>query len=85
MSFKVVLTKTAAKELSALDAPVRVRVVQRIARLADSPHDPGSRMLLGDLDGYRVRVGDWRILYAVNEAAMLVTVYAVRHRREAYR
>jgi len=55
-----------------------------MARLAENPRLPGSRKLTG-LEGYRLRVGDFRVLYEVDDAAQRVVVYRVMARSDAYR
>ncbi|MBI2872073.1 MAG: type II toxin-antitoxin system RelE/ParE family toxin [Chloroflexi bacterium] len=60
------------------------RVHQRITRLRERPLAPGTRKLAGGL-GYRVRVGEYRVLFFLDDETRTVVVTAVRHRREAYR
>jgi len=60
------------------------RIGERIEALAIEPHPPQSQRLTG-LPGFRLRVGDYRVLYEVDDAAGLVLILRVRHRREAYR
>ncbi len=83
-AFNVRLTTTARKDLSRLSDPVVKRVV---ALLRDLSVDPFSRQSskLSARDEYRVRVGDYRIVYAVDKRNKVVVVYRVRHRREVYR
>lgn len=60
------------------------RVAERIEDLAANPRLHGAEKLSG-AEGYRLRVGDYRVLYTINDAAQVVTIYRVKHRREAYR
>ncbi len=74
------------KEISDLPHPVIQRVVQAIRELAEDPHPRGARKLAGEMRGaWRIRVGDYRIFYDVNDDDRVVIVLAVLHRREAYR
>jgi mRNA interferase RelE/StbE len=84
-SFKVLIKPSAAKELEDIDGkPDRRRVAQRIQDLATDPRPPGCEKLSGD-DKYRVRQGDYRIVYAVDDEKSVVTVVKVGHRKEVYR
>lgn len=80
--YVVTLTKTAAKLLSALDKPPRARLVALFLELADDPRPYGSLKLTGRSD-YRARVGDYRAIYDVNDAAKTVTVTWTGDRRDA--
>ncbi len=83
-AYRVLIKPAAEKELDALPESVHQRVTARILGLADEPRPHGSRKLRG-LESYRLRVGDYPPLYTVEDATSTVTVYAVAHRREAYR
>ena len=61
-----------------------MRVFAVLRGLAEDPRPPGAGKLVA-VEGYRVRVGEYRIIYDVDDAAQVVTVYRIRHRREAYR
>ncbi len=84
-SFKVLIKPSAAKELEDIDGkPDRRPVAQRIQDLATDPRPPGCEKLSGE-DKYRVRQGDYRIVYAVDDKKSVVTVVKVGHRKEVYR
>lgn len=76
---------SATRELEKLDSRVRRQVARAVDRLATNPHGGGAIKLRGADDLWRLRVGDYRIIYQVREAILLVLVIRVRHRREAYR
>jgi mRNA interferase RelE/StbE len=83
-SYKVVFEPQADKELRAVDPEARARILKSLARLAADPHHSSNvKMLRGG--GYRLRVGDWRVLYTLEEDLLLVLVLKVGHRREVYR
>ena len=75
---------SAVKELEALQAKHRRRIVSKIQNLAGDPRPPGCEKLSGQ-DRYRLRQGDFRILYEVDESHPSVTVVKIGHRREVYR
>jgi mRNA interferase RelE/StbE len=82
--YRVEVLPSAAKELAKLDRPTQQRVAAAIDRLVEAPRD-GAVKLRGSGDIWRVRVGDYRILYQVEDAALLVLIIRVAYRREAYR
>ena len=77
-------TRSAAKELERVPTKDRHRIVARIGTLADNPRPAGAEKLSGD-DKYRIRQGDYRILYEIVDTALIVTVVRVGNRREVYR
>ena len=72
------------KELAALPAKTRERIHQRILSLENNPRPRGARKLQGQ-EAYRLRVGDYRVLYTVDDSARQVMVYAIGHHRDVYR
>jgi mRNA interferase RelE/StbE len=83
--FTVVFARSARKELQSLDPPVALRVLKSIDALVSSPRPPGARKLEGAIDLWRIRIGEWRVVYRIVDRQKLVDIVAVRHRREAYR
>jgi mRNA interferase RelE/StbE len=77
-------TRSAVKELERVPTKDRHRIVTRIGALADNPRPAGAEKLSGD-DKYRIRQGDYRILYEIVDTALIVTVVRVGNRREVYR
>jgi mRNA interferase RelE/StbE len=75
---------SARKELEALPDELLARVVRKLDALADSPRPAGCRKLKGYNDQWRIRVGDWRVVYIIDDAAKLVSVTRIAHRREVY-
>jgi mRNA interferase RelE/StbE len=77
---------TAARELANLDRKVARRITARINWLADNWHDLKPEALSGDLVGlFKLRVGDYRIIYEVLEAEGVLVIHAIGHRRDVYR
>lgn len=85
MTYQVRLTPAAQRDLDALDRPVLRRIDAKILALAQDPRPSGVQKLTGEGDLYRVRVGDYRILYTIEDAALVVLIVRVRHRSEVYR
>jgi mRNA interferase RelE/StbE len=75
---------SAAKELDALSDALFVRIDRKIMALAESPRPPGCKKLKGRKDQWRIRVGDYRVVYTIDNAKLLVEVTRVRHRSEVY-
>ena len=85
MAYRVVIKASAIKEIAALPKRERRRVISAIEALADDPRPEGTRKLTGAEDAYRVRVGDYRIVYLIRDDVLTVFVVRVRHRRDVYR
>ncbi len=71
--------------MAALSAEVHNRVIVAIQSLAANPRPPGCRKLVGSKNDWRIRVGDYRVIYEIADAIRVVRVNRVRHRREVYR
>jgi mRNA interferase RelE/StbE len=85
MSYSVTLLREAQKTLDKMDVGLRGRMIRAIRLLEDDPRHPGAVKLAGPDDFYRVRVGDWRIVYAIRDRELVVIVLRIGHRREVYR
>ena len=85
MSYEVRLSNSAERELSRLDDSVAERIERKIEMLQDLPRPRGCEKLSGVVDQWRVRIGEDRIIYSVEDRKKLVTILAIRHRREVYR
>ncbi|HEY3549208.1 MAG TPA: type II toxin-antitoxin system RelE/ParE family toxin [Propionicimonas sp.] len=82
MTYQVLFTTAAAREVKKLPRPARDRVLDAIASLADDPRPRASKKLVGEQTAWRVRVGDYRVIYDVLDAELTVTVVRAAHRRE---
>ena len=85
MSYRVEVSRRAAKSLQALPRKEQQRVRAVIDLLADNPRPPGCRAVAGEDRAYRVRSGDYRIVYEVHDDRLVVQVVRVGHRRDMYR
>jgi mRNA interferase RelE/StbE len=82
--YAVEIKPSVLKELDVLDNAVFARIDRKITGLAQNPRPPGSKKLRGYKDYWRIRIGDWRVVYTINDAATIVTVTRVAHRRDVY-
>ena len=83
--YTISFARSARKELQAPDRTVATRILRRIEALAATPRPAGRKKLEGAENLWRLRVGDWRVVYSVDDSKRLVDVSAVRHRRDVYR
>jgi mRNA interferase RelE/StbE len=83
-SYRVALTASAERELHRLSAKVVARIMPRLERLATAPRPPGCKKLKGGDHEWRIRVGDYRIVYVIDDTARTVDVTRIAHRREVY-
>lgn len=83
--YRVELTSKAKKQLSGLPESVQKRIDRRLLALADNPRPPGVKKLHAQEDRYRIRVGDYRVIYTIEDDVLLVLVLEVANRREVYR
>jgi mRNA interferase RelE/StbE len=84
MPYRVELKPRADKQLRALPRSVQLRVVRALDDLADEPRPQGVKKLAGKDDLYRIRVGDYRIIYQIQDERLVVLVVRIGHRREIY-
>ena len=82
--YKLEIKKSAVKELEAIPARDLSRIIERIESLADDPRPEGSCKLSGE-EKYRIRQGNYRILYAIEDDLLVVYVVKVAHRKDIYR
>ena len=81
--YSLFIKPSAAKEIEAVPRIDRRRIIERIQGLSADPRPPGHEKLSGD-DKYRIRQGNYRILYTINGNELIVVVVKVGHRREVY-
>jgi mRNA interferase RelE/StbE len=85
VAYQVLIKGSARKELAALSLPLQKRIDTRIRALSENPRPNGVTKLAGDENLYRIRVGDYRIIYQIQDKALLVLMIKISHRREVYR
>jgi len=85
MPYTIEFATSALREFKALDRVIQHRIATRIDELAVNPYPPGARRLQGTPDHYRIRVGDYRVIYRVEGKRVTVVVLKIGYRREVYR
>lgn len=85
MVYEVELERSAKRGLRRLSKDGFVRVVAAIKGLAENPRPGGCRKIAGAAGDWRIRIGDYRVIYEIDDGAKVVRVMQVRHRGEAYR
>jgi len=85
MPYVIKFTQHAARSFRKLPREIQTRISPAIESLKDNPRPPGSEKLKGTDDAYRIRVGDYRVLYEVKDAELVVYIIEAGHRREIYR
>jgi len=83
-SYRVALTSSAAKELHKLPNQVVERIFPRMESLASNPRPPGCKKMQGGDREYRIRAGDYRVVYTIDDKNLLVEVTRIRHRKDVY-
>lgn len=84
MKYHVEFLTAAARQLRKLPSPARERVFTAIEQLADNPRPHGSAKLVGERTAWRIRVGDYRVIYDIHDSRLTVTVVRAAHRRDVY-
>jgi mRNA interferase RelE/StbE len=82
--YKRYFTKLAEKDLNKLDTKLGFKILEKIKELSESPRPQGSKKLK-TTDYYRLRVGDYRVVYEIDDSNESITVYKIRHRKDVYR
>jgi len=83
--YAITLARSARKELEDLDTTLINRIFPKIKTLATEPRPVGCRKLQGEKSLWRIRIGDYRVVYAIDDISHIVDIIAIRHRSEAYR
>lgn len=83
--YRVFLERTAEKDLERLSSEIHDRVIAAIRSLGHNPRPADCRKLAGSKNDWRIRVGDYRVIYEIADSIRIVRVNRVRHRREVYR
>ncbi len=85
MPYTIDFTASALRELRALDSLTQRRVAAKIEELREDPFPPGVRKFQGEAGHWRIRVGDYRIIYRIERRRVVVVIVRIGHRREVYR
>ncbi len=85
MAYAVLLSPAAEREWRKLPRDIRPRINRALLALEDTPRPHGATKLSGSPDRWRIRVGDYRAIYRIDDAAREVTILRIAHRRQVYR
>jgi len=83
--YEVLIEKHAEKDLKKLPEDSFRKILPHIRNLSNNPRPLNSRKMVGSKTDYRLRIGDYRILYEINDKAREIRIFRIRHRREVYR
>ena len=84
-SFGIRYTSAAAKQIRKLDRSAQLRVLKAVEILSETPRPPKGKQLVGGDGEWRIRTGDYRIIYEIHDQELLILVVRVGHRKEIYR
>ena len=82
--YKIEIISAARKDLDSLENKIFLQIKEKILLIADNPRQPGSLKLTGE-EGYRLRSGNYRILYRIDDKNRMIYIYRIKHRKEVYR
>ena len=85
MIYKVIIPKPIQKQLDELQKDLKIRITDRILALAENPRPDGVVKLKGIENEYRIRIGDYRVRYEIEDQNLIILVLDCRHRRDVYR
>jgi mRNA interferase RelE/StbE len=85
MQYELIIKPTAEKSLDKLPRPIRRRIVDAMKALRNNPRPAGVVKLVGDENLWRIRIGDYRVVYEIQEGRLVVLVLRVAHRKDVYR
>jgi mRNA interferase RelE/StbE len=85
LAYRIEIQRSAEKELAVLASTLQARIFKAIDGLAADPRPNGCKKLSGAKNAYRVRVGEYRIVYEIYDGVLVVIIIRVAHRREVYR
>lgn len=83
--YEILLERNAERDLKKLPKEIFDWVVLKIKSLAQNPKPPGTRKIVGSRNDWRIRVGDYRVIYEIDEEGRAIRIMRIRHRKQAYR
>ena len=83
--YQIIVTRSAQKELNSLSPEISIRIESKINSLVNNPRPSGCRKLKGRLNRWRIRVGDCRVIYSINDKNFTIQILEVGHRRDIYK
>ena len=85
MAYQILIRRAAEKEIADLPIKIRSRIAEKIRALADEPRPAGCKKLSGEDRAWRIRIGDYRVVYEIDDSLKHIEVRVVAHRRDVYR
>ena len=85
MAYSILLAPPAERQLKSLTDSVQKRIVKRLKSLRENPRPQGVKKLAGEEDPYRIRDGDYRIIYTIQDKELIVLVVKIGNRKDVYR
>ena len=85
MAYRIIVKPSARKEIERINKPDRLKIIDGITSLSEEPRPSGCKKLVSFKSTYRIRVGDYRIIYTIMDSDLIIEVIKVAHRRESYR
>ena len=84
-SFDIQWKASAKKEIKKIDKTEIPKIIQEIERLSQNPYPTNSKKLLGTEHIFRIKIGNYRVIYSIENQQLIIEIIRVRHRKEAYR
>jgi mRNA interferase RelE/StbE len=84
VSYSLSFKRSAEKELRGIPNPYLQKIISKIQSLSEEPRPPASEILKGEDRYYRIRQGDYRVIYEIDDARRAITIIKIGHRREVY-
>ncbi len=84
-SFRIEFAKAAEKDLRVIDGRYIAKILEAIEELQDQPRPQGCKKLAGSQNTYRIRIGDYRVIYEIENNVLMILIVRIRHRKDVYR
>ncbi len=85
ISYEIIFARSARKEFEDWESKIVTRIFTKIENLQNEPRPHGCKKLVGEKDLWRIKAGDYRVVYSIDDEGRVVDVIAIRHRRDVYR
>jgi len=85
MRYSLEFTASAAREFRSLERRLQQRISDKLLELCDNPFPAGAKKLQGERDHYRIRIGEYRVIYRIEKNRVVIVIVQIGHRREVYR
>ena len=85
MNYSIIISKSVQKQINDLPSQIRNRIIEKIQSLAQEPRPSGVVKLKGSGKEYRIRIGDYRVRYEIEDSSQIIRLLQCKHRRDVYR